>query len=201
MSEPDSQTFSGLFDLAAPGVGRDLKRSFCEADLNDSVRGLVAYLDKLFSVAAEPGWVFLTTIENDAIAGRFPEVLRNFFSWGLWSDSTRYFVAPMGQLTAEPGAVVGRITLESRPGHLIHILAYDDGFCWGTNLSLGGVQVRESAVMQAVALNPFSVADARQLESLARLAWAASRDLDEFGLNISVGHEDLLARVDQIRTA
>ena len=114
--------------MAAPGVGRDLKRSFFEADLNDSVRGLVAYLDKLFSVAAEPGWVFLTTIENDAIAGRFPEVLRNFFSWELWSDSTRYFVAPMGQLTAEPETVVGRVTFESCPGHLIHILAYDDGF-------------------------------------------------------------------------
>ena len=69
MSEPDSQTLSGLFDLAAPGVGRDLKRTFFEADLNDSARGLVAYLDKLFSIAAEPGWVFLTTVENDAIAG------------------------------------------------------------------------------------------------------------------------------------
>ena len=145
MSEPDRLPLSGLFDLAAPGAGRDLKRSFIDADLNNSVRGLLAYLDKLFSVAAEPGWVFLTTIENDAEAGRFPEVLRNFFT-------------------------------------------------------LGGVQVRESAVMQAVTLNPFNVADATQLASLARLAWAASRDLDKFGLNISAGH-DVLARVDQIPTA
>jgi hypothetical protein len=201
MSEADSLPFSGLFKLVAPGVGRDLKRSFFAADLNDSAEDLVAYLDKLFSVAAEPGWVFLTTIENDAIAGRFPEVLQNFFSWERWSDSTRYYVAPIGQLTAEPEAVVARMTFESRPGHLMHILAYHDGFCWGPNLSLGGVQVRESDVMRAVALNPFTVADARELESLARLAWAASRDLDEFGLNISVGHEDLLAKVNEIRTS
>ena len=201
MSETDSLPFSGLFDLASPGVGRDLKRSFVEANLNDSVRGLVAYVDELFSVAADPGWVFLTTIENDSVAGRFPEVLRNFFSWEFWSDSTRYFVAPMGQLTVEPEAVVGRITFESRPGHLMHNLSYEKGFCWGTNLSVGGIQVRESDVMEAVGLNPFTVADARRLESLTRLAWAASRDLDQFGLNISTGHERLLARVKQIRTA
>ena len=201
MSEPDPRPFSGLFDLTSPGVGRDLNRRFVEADLNDSVRSLVAYLDRVFSVATDPGWVFLTTIENDAVAGRFPEVLRNFFDWEPWSDSTRYFVAPMGQLTVEPEAVVGRITFESPPGHLIQVLAYNDGFCWGANLSVGGVQVREGDVTQAVALNPFSVDDARQLESLARLAWAASRDLDEFGLNASAGHEHLLARLDQIRTA
>jgi hypothetical protein len=161
----------------------------------------MAYLDELFSIAAEPGWAFLTTIENDAEAGRFPEVLRNFFAWEFSSDSTRYFVAPMAQRTVESEAVVGRITFESRPGHLIHILACDDGFCWGSNLSVGGVQVRESDVAEALALNPFTVSDARQLESLARLAWAASRDLDEFGLNTSAGHERLLERVDQIRTA
>ena|SRR5690349_10676675 len=199
MSEGDLRPFSALFDLVAPGVGRDLKRSFFEADLNDSVRRLMAYLDE-FSVAAEPGWAFLTTIENDAEAGRLPEVLQNFFAWEFSPDSTRYFVTPMAERTVETEAVVGRITFESRPGH-IHILACDDGFCWGSNLSVGGVQVRESDVMEAVALNPFTVSDARQLESLARLAWAASRDLDEFGLNISAGHERLLERVDQIRTA
>jgi hypothetical protein len=107
----------------------------------------------------------------------------------------------MRQLTVEPKTDVGRITFESRPGHLIHALAHDDGFCWGTNLSVGGVQVPESAVTEAVALNPFTVADASHLESLARLAWAASRDLDEFGLNISAGYERLLEKIDQIPTA
>ena len=201
MGELELQPFFGLFNIPAPGVGRDAKWTFFEPNLNDSVRRLLAHLDQVFGVAAERDWVFLTTVENDVEAGRFPEVLRNFLGGEFWSTCARYFVASMGHVKREPESVVGRITFETRPAQLVQVLALNEGFSWGADLSIGGVQVRESDVAEALTLNPFNIADATRLESLARLAWAASRDLDELGLNVSAGHDAILGKLAEMRTA
>ena len=80
MTECESTPFAGLFNLTAPGKGRDLNWEFFEPDLNGSARRLLTQIDTLFAVAAEQDCVFLTTIENDAEAGQFPEVVVNFFA-------------------------------------------------------------------------------------------------------------------------
>jgi hypothetical protein len=88
-----------LFDVAAPGHGQDFNWSFHEYDLNDSARRLLSFLDQLLEESAEAGWVFLTTIENDPEAGRFPAVLNAFFEHKFGSSGSRHFVSPMAAQT------------------------------------------------------------------------------------------------------
>jgi hypothetical protein len=199
MDEVKSRPFLELFDLRSPGTGLDVNWAFGEPDLNVSARWMLAHLDQVFGVAEEPGWIFLTTIENDAEAGRFPEVLRNFFAGEFWSTRVRYFVAPMAHSLAEPEHVVGRLTFETRPGQIVQLLSYLRGFAWGTDLSVGGIQVQERDVAEALVLNPFRAADAGRLNSISRLAWAASRDLDRLGLNLSPEHAEVLEKLGQLR--
>jgi hypothetical protein len=199
MEDPETP-FSGLFNLRRPGVGRDRNWTFGVVDLHDSVRRMQSHLDQLLVVAAEPGWVFLTTVENDAQAGRFPEVLRNFFAGEFWSTHARYFVGSMGHTTTGPARVVGRLTFETRPGQLAALVGYNEGFSWGVDLSVGGVQVRERDVEEALSLNSFAATEAPRHDPLTRLAWATSKDLDRLGLTVSVGFEGLLQTVDRIGT-
>jgi hypothetical protein len=158
-------------------------------------------MDRLFAVAKDPGYVFLTTIENDAEAGRFPQVVLNFFAGEFWSTSARFFVAQMAHVSSTPAAVVGRLTFETRPQQLARVLALNDGFAWGSDLSVGGVQVRDRDVPEALTLNPFAPSDARRLETLAQLAWAASRDLDKLGLNVFSGDDSMLDKISGMATA
>ena len=185
-----------LFDVAAPGKGRDFNWSFHEDDLNDSARRLLSFLDQLLEESAETGWVFLTTIENDAEAGRFPAVLNAFFEHKFGSSGSRYFVSPMAPV---PEGVVGRLSFECRPKQLAKILAYETGFCWGANLLVGGLQVREEQVSESLLLNPFHSSDVSRLTAKARLAWAASTDLDELGLNIGLPDKALVERVSRLK--
>lgn len=145
--------------------------------------------------------MFLVTIENDAEAGRFPEVAANFFASESWSISARYFVAAMGQLHPEPKSVVGRVSFECSPNQLGQVLAQQNGFRWGSNLSVGGIQVRETDVPEALQLNPFVSLDGKRLEALVRFAWAASRDLDELGLFVSPGNDDLVEKLFRLLKA
>ena len=171
-----------LFWLRRPGHGRDFNWSFHEDDLNDSARRLLSFLDQLFAASAEAGWVFLTTIENDADdAERFPGLLNAFLEHQSAALGSRYFVS--GDADALDGAV-GRLSFECSPKQLAKILAYKTGFRWGANLLIGGVQVREEAVSESLLLNPFDSSDVSRLTSNARLAWAASRDLDDLGVNV-----------------
>ena len=112
---------------------------------------------------------------------RFPGLLNAFLEHQSASLGSRYFVS--GDADALEGAV-GRLGCECSPKQLAKILAYKTGFRRGANLLIGGVQVREEAVSESLLLNPFDSSDVSRLTSNARLAWAASRDLDELGVNL-----------------
>lgn len=72
--------FLDIFDSTHPGRGGHRSWRFEGADSNQSALCLLERLDLVLERAKDPGWVFLGTIELDAEAGRFPEVLASFLT-------------------------------------------------------------------------------------------------------------------------
>jgi hypothetical protein len=55
-------------------------------------------LDRVFEILDAPGFAFLSTIELDAEAGRFPDVLAQYFRDDAWADTQSFFVRPSNAL-------------------------------------------------------------------------------------------------------
>jgi hypothetical protein len=83
---------------------------FDEVDLNESARALFRHLDRVFEILRRPGFVFLSTIELDAEAGRFPDVLVQYFRDPDWVDTQSFFVAPIKRTGSDSAYAVGRLT-------------------------------------------------------------------------------------------
>jgi hypothetical protein len=75
--------FAGLFRTdsrhAARTFDRGLRWDFDENNLNEAARALFRHLDKIFNILRAPDHVFLSSIELDAEAGRFPELMVQYF--------------------------------------------------------------------------------------------------------------------------
>jgi hypothetical protein len=167
--------FEQLFD-----AGKSLRDyhgltwKFPRRDLNESARDLLLHLDRVFEILASDSCVFLSTIELDVEAGRFPEVLQQY----LWDDvaySDAMYVAPINGV-----GTPGRLTFETRRGQIAGALRHDGGWRWGAYLRVSGLQVRREAVAEVIEISPFE-ADSAQLTALhgaSRAAWVASPNLD-----------------------
>lgn len=173
-----AEQFGAVLNRAAPARAGLWRWAFQARDLNDSARRMFAHLDLVRHQCGRPGSVFLDTVELDANAGRFSDVVSAFFAHPEWSYQTRFFIEPMENVGPGDVGVVGRITFEIGGVPLPAVLALNDGFRWGPNLLVGGIQVEESKVAEALRRNPFRSADWEWLAASAQLAWAAARDLD-----------------------
>src|SRR5438309_4250096 len=80
---------------AARTVGRGFRWDFDEEDLNESARALFRHLDQIFNILKARDYVFLSSIELDAEAGRFPELMVQYFRDEVWADTQSFFVAPI----------------------------------------------------------------------------------------------------------
>jgi hypothetical protein len=198
MDGNSSQFFSGIFDRDAPGQAGVFTWQFREPDLNESADRMFAHLDRLIEETRRRGYVLLNTIELDVEAGRFPDVVAAYFSLPGWDYRKRFFVASMFKGVPEELYTVGRLTFEVEVGQTAQVLAQNGGFRWGTNLSVGGVQVPESAVASALRLCPFDPKDAAMLQDVARFAWAAGRDLDEMAVWLPVPEDHLRERLSAL---
>jgi len=138
---------------------------------------MFAHLEVMRRQCARAGFVFLDTVELDAEAGRFPDAVTAFFAHPEWSHGTRFFVDQMEHSQLGDAGVVGRLTFEAGIP-LTAVLDLNDGFRWGANLLVGGVQVREESVAGALRRNTFGESDREWFAATAQLAWAAGRDLD-----------------------
>ena len=103
-----------LFNLRPADIARTLNWEFGDANMNVAARRMLSHLDQLFYRLAESGWVFLTTVENDAETGRFPEVLRTFFLSNDIQTMQRCFVDSMDRRQVDLKRIVGRLTFELR---------------------------------------------------------------------------------------
>ena len=177
MSQPAEQ-FGAVLNRAAPARAGLWRWAFQARDLNDSARRMFAHVDLVRQQCRRPGSVFLDTVELDADAGRFPDVVSGFFAHPEWSSGTRFFIQPMEHIGPGDLGVVGRLTFEAGAIPLPALLAVKDGFRWGPNLLVGGVQVEEGKVAEALRRNPFHPADWEWFAASAQLAWSAARDLD-----------------------
>ena len=139
---------------------------------------MFAHLDLVRQRCGRPGCVFLDTVELDACAGRFPDVVSAFFAHPDWSYETRFFIEQMENAGPGDKNVVGRLTFEAAGIGLADVLALNDGFRWGADLLVGGVQVEETRVAEALRRNPFHPDDWEWFAASAALAWSTDRDLD-----------------------
>jgi hypothetical protein len=186
--------FNGLFRTDTGHSARTfsgLRWDFPARDLNESARALFTHLDRLFGVLHRPGFVFLSTIELDAEAGRFPEVLLQYFRDEEWADTQSFFVGPIRRIGKGSLWTVGRVTFEASAGQTVRVLAQNGGFRWGAGLRVWGLQVPEDRVGETIEM---STDDGRQLAAVhevARGAWLAGADLDVLALwlSSSVGEE------------
>jgi hypothetical protein len=103
-------------------------------DSNESARQLFHHLDKVFEILKRPHFVFLSTIELDADAGRFPEVLAQYFRDDGWADTQSFFSSSIKRTGSGSKYATGRLTSGVAPGQTVRALAQDGGFRWGADL-------------------------------------------------------------------
>jgi hypothetical protein len=174
--------FGGIFDPESPGRGGHVRWQWRDRDLNLAAARLVSHVDNLLTQFADSGHVWLATIENDLLAGRFPEVFMSFFSHPAWDFTSRFYVPEMLKDSTQSSSEVGTLVCELCPGRLRHLLAFDNGFRWGSALRVGGLQVPDDAVPLVLKGSLFDGGHAKQVEKLAKYAWAASADLDALAM-------------------
>jgi hypothetical protein len=178
-----------------------LQWNFPSADLNESARELFRHVDRLFEVLNRSGFVFLSTIELDADAGRFPDVLAQYFRDEVWADTQSYFVAPIRRVG--PGTLydMGRLTFEASPGQTQRVLAQDRGFRWGSGLRVWWLQVAENRIADTIDMAAEDATQANLVQKGVRAAWLASSDLDALSVWLSPSVDvDSSARVTHLRT-
>jgi hypothetical protein len=88
---------------------------------------------------------------------------------------------------------VGRLAFEARTGRLSRLLARDKGVRSGAGFLVGGVQVAEEHVFEAIQRFPFDLEDAAALEHIAQLGWAATEHLYEVSVWLPLSRRELLA--------
>jgi hypothetical protein len=174
--------FGGIFDLGSPGRGGHENWRWDDPDLNRAATKLVLHVDGVLAQFADAGHVWLATIELDLLDGRFPEMFASFFSDPSWDYTTRFSMAEIVKDSIESSAEVGTLMCELSSGRLMRLLAFEGGFRWGSALRVGGVQVPDDAVPVAIRGSLFDARHAKNVEKLAKYAWAASADLNALAM-------------------
>jgi hypothetical protein len=183
----DDVPFGGLFQGVLPltrGSDAGLRWDFPASDLNTSAKSLFRHLDRVFEILEAPDFAFLSTIELDAEAGRFPDVLAQYFRDEAWADTHSFFVAPI-KSTPASGMSVGRLTFEAFPRQTVRVLGQDGGFRWGSQLRVWGLQIPQDHITDALEVSTDDPEQLRAVQKVARAAWLAADDLDVLGLWIS----------------
>lgn len=196
--------FNGLFQVHTLGARRSdgwLRWDFPARDLNRSASQLFHHLDQVFEILKAHEFAFLSTIELDAEAGRFPDVLAQYFREG-WAGSQSFFVAPIESTPTASGYAVGRLTFEAVPGQMLRVLGQNGGFRWGSALRVWGLQVPRGHIADAIRMSTDDAGQLSEVQKIARAAWLAADDLDALALWISpsVG-ADALKTLARMRTA
>src|SRR6266850_3199089 len=198
--------FNGLFRTDTRHGARvfegGLRWDFDEEDLNESAKALFRHLDRVFEILQAPTFVFLSTIELDAEAGRFPDVLAQYFRDVDWADTQSFFVAPIKRTGRESAYADGRLTFEATPGQTVRVLGQNGGFRWGAGLRVWGLQVAENQIPNTIDMSPDNEEHVKAVHEVARAAWLAEVDLNTLALWLSpsVGR-DQRDRLARIRTA
>jgi hypothetical protein len=198
--------FDGLFRTdtrhAARTFDRGFRWDFDEKDLNESARALFRHLDKIFNILRAPDYVFLSSIELDAEAGRFPDLLVQYFRDEAWDYTQSYFVAPIKQTRRDNEYAVGRLTFEAAPGQMVRVLAQNGGVRWGSALRVWGLQASEARIADVIEMSPDDAEQLRRAEVAARAAWLADADLNSLSVWLSSGvDEDSRTKLAKLKTA
>lgn len=153
---------------------------------NENAQHLLARLDRFIEQCGEDGWRSLVTIELDAEAGRFPELLCAFFSASAWNYATRFAVAPLLKAGNEEQGVVGALTWEAKEVPVGELLRLDgDGVRWAANLRIAGANVRAEAIDELLRGSLFDVRHIKKTAATARCCWTIGTALDSVHLWIA----------------
>jgi hypothetical protein len=194
-----TSSFRQVFDAA--GAAGPLTRSF-NAGRGDeqSAKRLFRFIDDVIRHSALDGYVHLTTIELDLDAGHFPEVLQTYFASAEWDYRERYSLGEVCKADAADTFRHGRLTFEAHPDLTWRLLTNEAGCLrWGAALQVGGVHVAEADVATALRQSPFSPDEARRLEPLTRVAWAANRKLTAASIWVRDDETSLLDELSALR--
>jgi hypothetical protein len=150
---------------------------------HETVNGLatrtLSEIDRLVEAAHETSAVSLITVELEVDPGGFGELLMNYLDAPLWDYRDRFFIAPIAKTDTDVAYRIGRLTFEAHVGQLATTIRKNTAFRWGAALRVGGIQVPEGAVADAIIRSPFEPVDAGYLEKLSVVGWATSADLDQ----------------------
>jgi hypothetical protein len=181
--------FGGLFQthslVSTRRVDGGLRWDFAANDLNESAKALFRHLDRVFEILKAPDFVFLSTIELDVEAGRFPDVLAQYFRDDAWADTQSFFVAPIKRSPASEYGPLGRLTFEAAPGQTVRALGQNGGFRWGSALRVWGLQISKDHVENALEVSTDNPRQLIEIQRFTRAAWLAADDLDALSLWIS----------------
>jgi hypothetical protein len=174
--------FNGLFRTDTVHLPRHfedwLQWDFPGQNLNASAKAMFHHLDQVFDVLRTPEFVFLSTIELDAEAGRFPDVLAQYFRDEAWDDTQSFFVAPIKHTSRSSQYAVGRLTFEAAPGQLVRVLSQNGGFRWGSALRVWGLQVPDRHIADSIEMSMDDAEHLKRVHQIARAAWLADADLN-----------------------
>lgn len=136
---------------------------------------IVSVIQKLYSA---PGSVFLSTIEIEMEAGKYPTILAAYFEDPEWSFANRFCCERACKTGRDEAVTVGHFTFEDSGGVMGRLLRSTLGLRWGAALRIGGYRVSDSAVDQLINLSVFGLVEARAILMQASLVWYASSNVD-----------------------
>ena len=136
---------------------------------------IVSAIQKLYSA---PESVFLSTIEIEMEAGKYPTILAAYFEDPEWSFANRFCCERACKTGRDETVTVGHFTFEDSGGVMGRLLRGTLGLRWGSALRIGGYRVSDSVVDQLINLSIFGLDDVRAIMMQASLVWYASSNVD-----------------------
>lgn len=169
--------FFGVRDDVPAVVGTAWRAVAPPLSANEQASATCRTLTAVLESVAVEGQVFVTAIEMDASAGRFPGLLGTFFADPYWDYDTRFYVREMRQTSKFDVDLCGLVSAEGNAGFVERMLRFGDGIRWAANLSVEGIQIPDALVADVLDKWPLDRAIIGAFGAHVRLAFKLSHDL------------------------
>ena len=195
IGEASLAQFFGVRDDVPAVVGTVWRAVAPPLEANEQAMATCRTLTAVLRSVALQGQVFVTAIEMDADAGRFPGLLDTFFGDPYWDYDTRFYVREMRQTSKSDTPLYGLLSAEGDAEFVERMLQFGDGIRWAANLSVEGIQIPDGLVADVLDRWPLDRATIEAFGAHVRLAFKLSHDLVVLhvycarGLDLSVATE------------
>ncbi len=132
-----------------------------------------------------PGYVLLLSAYGPVVSQGLPDILAVWFALRSRNHRWRYYYPASEYTHCDEGFVESWFTFEGSAETLDAILEEKRRIGWGSGIVLGGVQVPEDKVEEAIKASPFKASTIRSLAPSVRVAFRLNNDMNELAVFLS----------------